>query len=450
MLFAETLSIPVILYTSNFNPHLRAHEQSLRAANKLAEGVTVINLYELLCQEFRDGTLAPIKSMRGNLPVMSTASMPLAKGMCLTREKFQFSTTDEVSGCNIFEEFLIDGKVLFRKGYAKFEKMPAVAKVCDVRFKSKGGRRFRNESEFVCDTLCRQLDKAHRWHMLVDKNRMYRRLPQAIKRHGVCATITPVIHSAHMHHDGQIKSSYSHWLGNDVSVDAIIVHTKKQIEAMANISSVKDKLTWIPHTLPQWPSDSERNISKKPTVLYAARYEKEKRHHLLFEAFEMTSKILPNAELHTYGSGSQYEELCNWVAAHNMQGRIHVHPVVANIGELCSQAWCGVLASAEESFSLFILECLAHGCPVVSFDIDYGPRELLNDGEGGVLVPDSNVPALAAALTQLLSNPKMIQSLSASAISAARRFMPSVISNYWMLWYEKMISISKERYGANV
>jgi glycosyltransferase involved in cell wall biosynthesis len=133
-----------------------------------------------------------------------------------------------------------------------------------------------------------------------------------------------------------------------------------------------------------------------------------------------------------------------------MQGRIHVHPVVANIGELCSQAWCGVLASAEESFSLFILECLAHGCPVVSFDIDYGPRELLNDGEGGVLVPDSNVPALAAALTQLLSNPKMIQSLSASAISAARRFMPSVISNYWMLWYEKMISISKERYGANV
>lgn len=450
MIFAKLLSIPVTLYTSNFNPHLRAHEHSLRVTNKLAEGVTIINLYEQLCQELQNGTLTPIKSMRGKTRVVSTVSMPLVNGQFLIRQTFQLPTIDAVSGCNIFEEFLLNEQVFFRKGYIKTQKIPAAVRVFDIRFKKNGGRRFRNESEFVCDTLCRQLDKTHRWHMLVDKNRMYRRLPQAIERHGIRSTVTPVIHSAHMHHDGQIKSSYSHWFNDPASTEAMIVHTKAQIKAMEEIPSLKGKLMWIPHTLPQWPSDSERRISKNPSVLYAARYEKEKRHELLFEAFAIASRNVPNAELHTYGSGSQYLQLCRWVTTHNMQGRIHVHPAVANIGELCSQAWCGVLTSAEESFSLFTLECLAHGCPMVSFDINYGPRELLNGGEGGILVPDGDVRAFSTALTQLLSNAQLIQSLSANARLAAQHFMPSVVSDHWALWYKKMLAIGEDRYGASV
>ncbi|MDC0609989.1 glycosyltransferase [Vibrio sp.] len=70
-----------------------------------------------------------------------------------------------------------------------------------------------------------------------------------------------------------------------------------------------------------------------------------------------------------------------------------------------SRADLFVLSSAWEGFGNVIVEALAFGLPVVSTDCRSGPKEILQDGKYGRLVPVSDYVSLAQAIIQESSNP---------------------------------------------
>jgi glycosyltransferase involved in cell wall biosynthesis len=77
-----------------------------------------------------------------------------------------------------------------------------------------------------------------------------------------------------------------------------------------------------------------------------------------------------------------------------------------------------VLSSTGEGFGNVIVEALAVGTPVVSTDCQSGPREILDDGQFGRLVPVGDVAALADAMAQSLAG----QHDKASLIARAQDF----------------------------
>jgi poly(glycerol-phosphate) alpha-glucosyltransferase len=95
------------------------------------------------------------------------------------------------------------------------------------------------------------------------------------------------------------------------------------------------------------------------------------------------------------------------------------------------RASLSLLTSRYEGFGLVVAESLAHGCPVVSYDLKYGPADIIADGVDGFLVPSGDVKGLARRIVEVLSDDGLHGSLSEAALRAAARFSPDAFVARW-------------------
>lgn len=114
-----------------------------------------------------------------------------------------------------------------------------------------------------------------------------------------------------------------------------------------------------------------------------------------------------------------------------------------------------VLTSYYEGFSMAILEALGSRCPVVSYDIHYGPAEMIKDGINGKLVPAGDEFSLYQTLWRLLSSRTILRQMSENCPKTMERFSRNSVQAEWkrFLLKENLIdddrSINKEHSNAN-
>ena len=95
-----------------------------------------------------------------------------------------------------------------------------------------------------------------------------------------------------------------------------------------------------------------------------------------------------------------------------------------------------------------MLECLAHGCPTVSFAVKYGPRDLLENQGAGILIEPNNEEAMAQTLIDLFRHPEKIEAMRPHAIRSASRFTPEIVIDLWKAWWIDMQAIVAQRRKA--
>lgn len=141
------------------------------------------------------------------------------------------------------------------------------------------------------------------------------------------------------------------------------------------------------------------------TVCAAGAFCELKDHMTLFRAIEIANETTP-VRLVLFGKGSLENEYKDWINENNMSERIklagHTHNLPAEIKS--SDAF--ICSSVVESFSIVLIEALAAGAPVVSTSCRYGPPEILNNGQYGLLVPVGDEREMAKAILKTVSSDK--------------------------------------------
>ncbi len=134
----------------------------------------------------------------------------------------------------------------------------------------------------------------------------------------------------------------------------------------------------------------------------------------LLEAFSRIAGDHPDLSLLLVGEdGGEAAALKEDIRRHDLQGRarwVGFVPDESLLSSACAEATALVLPSEYEAFGLVLLEALAQGTPVVASRVG-GIPEIVQDGRNGRLVPPSDVSALAAALRELLSDPRRARAM---------------------------------------
>lgn len=129
------------------------------------------------------------------------------------------------------------------------------------------------------------------------------------------------------------------------------------------------------------------------------------------------------------GSRAGLERL---VAQHEAQDYIRLRGYAAGASTLFSSASFSLMTSQTEGQSLVLLESMAAGCVPISYDIRYGPSELIVDGETGFLVEPGDVEAMAEAIRRFLALPRgQIRTLRNNCRSRLAAFSDDDIQQRW-------------------
>ena len=143
------------------------------------------------------------------------------------------------------------------------------------------------------------------------------------------------------------------------------------------------------------------NRDGPPVILAVGRLTAAKDYPTLLRAFSMVYQKQP-ARLLILGDGKERAPLESMVRQLGLTENVQMPGFVVNPYAYMARARLLALSSRWEGLPGVLVEALACGTPVVSTDCKSGPREILENGRFGRLVPVGDPDALAAAILDTL------------------------------------------------
>ena len=222
------------------------------------------------------------------------------------------------------------------------------------------------------------------------------------------------------------------------AVVALTTGTAQWLEQ--HIPGVKTSI--IPNSV-RWPltqTEPLLDVSRQPErmrLLAVGRLHQVKGFDLLLEAFGSIASYFPDWDLVIVGEGQEREALEQQVESLGLQDRVSMPGRAGNIGQWYESADMYVLSSRTEGLSNTLLEAMASGLPVLAFDCDTGPREIIRqDIDGRLVSPAGDPEALAAYLSHLMAHPEERAAYSRRAVDVRDRFCTARVMGMWQQLFE--------------
>jgi len=149
------------------------------------------------------------------------------------------------------------------------------------------------------------------------------------------------------------------------------------------------------------------------------------------EAFRMAQEAVPNLSLDIYGEGDERSRIQEIIDSQGLSESVRLHGHVTGAAKEFGTAAFSLITSKFEGFALTGLESIARGCPVVAFNLRYGPPELIGDDEAGFIVPVNDVRAMANRIVDLTTDHELANGMADRGRERAEQYSSESITQKW-------------------
>ena len=203
-------------------------------------------------------------------------------------------------------------------------------------------------------------------------------------------------------------------------------------------SAIRRRVRVVPNpvVLDQDPGGAEAETNSDAegggqTLVAVGRLSEQKGFDLLLDAFSVIAPKHQGWRLDIWGEGPLRPDLERQRDALGLGERVGLPGTSDRLHRRLAEADLFVLSSRYEGFPMALCEAMASGLPVIAYDCPSGPREIVRPGIDGVLVPATDVPALAAALDRLMGDPAERRRLAQRAPEVMDRFGLETVLGMW-------------------
>lgn len=201
---------------------------------------------------------------------------------------------------------------------------------------------------------------------------------------------------------------------------------------------VKTRIIYIPNvveSLPRTNSIMSEHEDKHIIIAIGRLDHIQKRPHLLIQAFARVVSRFPDWQVHVYGMVDKTEQdyelyLQALIKKLNLTNKVFLKGTTEQIKDKLYAADLFAIPSAYEGFPLAMTEAMSAGLPVVGFAVAPGVKDLLRDGETGILCAEG-VEGFAKGIERLMLSSTLRYKIGQAGRNSLNSYGPQEIWNQW-------------------
>lgn len=174
-------------------------------------------------------------------------------------------------------------------------------------------------------------------------------------------------------------------------------------------------------------------------ILFIGRMVTDKGYDLLIKVIKKVNKVHPDWIFRIIGDGPLKNKILKEIELSGLKEKISLLPTTNSVIEEYLNSSIYLMTSRTEGLPMVLLEAQACGLPIVSFDCETGPSEIVAVNENGFLIDCFDIEKMVQKICLLCSDYDLRIKFGKNAVENAKKFSPEIINSKWETLFLKIV-----------